>query len=818
MTTAVDRLQEIWETPSFLALKLEAVDHKKIGFRYMVTAFSFFLASGLLAMLMRAQLFSPNEHLLTAAQYDQLFTMHGTTMIFFFATPMLFGFGNYFVPLMIGARDMAYPRLNAFGYWVFLFAGIFIYSSFLVGSPPDGGWFAYVPLTGITYSPNVNIDFWVVGIIFLTISTTVGAINFIVTIFKLRAPGMSISRMPLFCWAILATSCAVMFALPPLTSGNLMLLSDRKLHTQFFNPDTGGNVLLWQHLFWFFGHPDVYIIFLPAVGLVSTVIPVFSRRPIASYTLMAVATMTIGFIGFGVWVHHMFATGLPQLSLAFFGAASLLITFPSAVQIFAWIATIWDGKVVWRTPMLFMIGFMVVFIMGGITGVMFAVVPFDWQATDTYFVVAHFHYVLFGGAVFPIFGGLYYFLPKITGRMLNEKLGITSFALIFVGFNLTFFPQHIVGLMGMPRRIYTYPADLGWTAYNMASTIGSFILALGILVFVIDYILSLQHGELAGDDPWGANTLEWATTSPPAEYNFAKIPIVTSRDPLWDNTALFDRGLLADPPKGEVRETIGTSVLDADVEHTMEMPAESPAPLIVAFGLLLLAYSVLPDLTWVDIIIAIVAGITIVWGLLTWLWPEKPKHPEQKEPEGMNNVGWWGMALLVLTEAVLFSTLLTSYLYLRSGNDIWPLGGIEKPKLLEPAIGTALLLGSSIPMFWAEWGIKRDSQLLLRSGLFLAWLLGVGFIVLTAHEYIHEEFSINTNVYASLFFFITGLHLLHVIGGVTLNGYAQVRAWLGHYTARSHLSMSNVALYWHFVDVVWIGVVSVVYMSPHILS
>ncbi|MCC6383002.1 MAG: cytochrome c oxidase subunit I [Dehalococcoidia bacterium] len=634
MTAAASRLERAWETPRELALQLATVDHKKIGERYIVTAYVFFVLGGIAALLLRVQLAQSGESVLGPETYNQLFTMHGTTMIFLFATPMLSGFGNYFIPLQIGARDMAFPRLNAFGYWVFLFSGVLMYSSFLVGDAPDGGWFAYVPLTSAAYSPHANLDFWAGGIIFLTISSTAGALNFIVTIFKMRAPGMSIARMPLFVWAVLATSFALIFALPALTAANLFLELDRQAGTAFYKEAAGGNPLLWQHLFWFFGHPDVYIIFLPAVGMVSTVIPVFVRRPLIAYTMVALATMTTGFIGFGVWVHHMFAVGLPALSLSFFSAASMMITIPSGVQIFAWIGTIWAGqRVVWRTPFLFMLGFIVIFVIGGLSGVMFAAVPFDWQVTDTYFVVAHFHYVLIGGAVFPIFGAFHYWVPKMTGRMLDERLGIWTFILMFVGFNLTFFPMHIAGLLGMPRRIYTYQPGLGWDAWNLASTIGSFVLAASFALFVVNFFVSRKRGAPAGDDPWASNSLEWATSSPPPAYNFRAIPVVASRDPLWDGRSKLGRaappaGGIPLEPRGAEREAIETSFMDAEPERRLHMPAESLEPLVLAFGLALAFYGVLPDLLGVKIIM-VSAGLLIAIGaLISWTWPDRPARAE----------------------------------------------------------------------------------------------------------------------------------------------------------------------------------------------
>jgi len=586
MVANIERLERNWAEPGRLVTAIATVDHKKIGVRYLVTASVFFVLAGLEAVALRAQLATPNERLLSPEAYDQLFSMHGITMIFLFVTPMLSGFGNYLVPLQIGSRDMAFPRLNAFGYWVFLASGLFIYSSLVLGRAPDAGWFNYVPLS--SGSHGVNIDFYGLGLIFLGISTTAGAINFIVTIFRMRAPGMSLNRIPLFCWAVLATSFSIVFAIPSLSADCLLLELSRKWGYHFFDKATGGDPLLWQHLFWIFGHPDVYIIFLPAVGIVSSIVPVFSQRRMVAYNLVALATMATGFLGFGVWVHHMFAVGLPQVTMTFFAAASMAIAIPSGIQIFAWIATIIGGTPVLRTPFLFIVGFIVVFVIGGLSGVMFAVIPFDQQVTDSYFVVAHFHYVLFGGAVFPILAGIHYWLPKISGRMFSERVGVASFWLVFVGFNLTFFPMHISGFLGMPRRVYTYPDHMGWNVLNLLSTIGGVVLACGILVIIVNILWSTRFGAAAGDDPWNANTLEWSTTSPPPHYNFATIPVVRSADPNWDrrdreeDQRRLERGELV---LADGHETVATSEVDAELEHVLRMPGDSPWPLLLAIAL-----------------------------------------------------------------------------------------------------------------------------------------------------------------------------------------------------------------------------------------
>jgi cytochrome c oxidase subunit I+III len=620
MATIAERLEAIWGEKPGLASWLTTVDHKRIGLRYLYTGIAFFVLGGIEALVLRAQLTQANLDILEPEAYNQMFSMHGTTMMFLFAVPALSGFGNFFVPLMIGSRDMAFPRLNSFGYWVFLGSGIFMYSSFLVGSAPDNGWFNYVPLGGTDYTPGVNIDFYVLGLVFLGISTTAGAINFVVTILKLRAPGMSINRMPIFVWGELALGLAIVFAQPALTTGLVMLELDRKFGFNFFDAGAGGDPVLWQHLFWIFGHPWVYIIVLPAFGLVSMMIPALCGRRIIGYTYIVLAEMAVALIGFGVWVHHMFAIGIPQIALSFISASSFLVTIPSAIQVFAWLATLVAGKPRLRTPMLFVFGFIVVFVVGGLSGVMFAAIPFDQQTTDSYFVVAHLHYVLIGGAVFPIFGGLYYWLPKMTGRLLNEGLGQVSFWLMFIGFNLAFFPMHISGLLGQPRRTYTYESGLGWDVWNLLATIGSFVLALGVLVTLVNWVRSAGIGRLAGDDPWGGETLEWSTTSPPPDYNFETIPAVRSLHPMWDQPELHQGPqrpedgayLLADG-----HETLGTSMLDASPQAVLRMPHESPWPVALTIAVMWSLYGVLVD----AYVFAAIGAIACLGCVAGWFWP-----------------------------------------------------------------------------------------------------------------------------------------------------------------------------------------------------
>ncbi len=632
--TTAERLERIWSDAPGLVGFFSTVDHKRIGIRYLVTSLVFLVFGGIEALLLRTQLIGAGREILSPEVFNELMSIHGTTMLLFFNTPVWAGFGNYFLPIQIGTRDMAFPRMNMLSYWVFLLAGIFTYSSFLIGEIPIGGWFAYPPFTSALFLPGTSIDFYTIGISFLGVSTTLGGINFLVTTFKMRAPGMTASRIPIFVWGILITSFIIIFALPAITLANVLLEIDRALGFNFFNPSAGGDPVLYQHLFWLWGHPEVYIVFVPATAVVSMVVQTFSRVRLVAYLWVVTALAALAFISFGVWVHHMFTVGLGFAALSFFSAASMMVSIPSGIQFFAWIATMWKGRPRFPTPMLYAVGMMLIFLLGGITGVMVAMVPADFVYQDSYFVVAHFHYVLVGGSVFPIFAALYYWMPKWTGRMYSELVGKLSFWTMFIAFNVAFFPMHILGLMGMPRRVYTYEAGLGWDGLNLIASIGAYVFAFGIALSFGNWLWSIysRRGAEAGPNPWEADTLEWATSSPPPHYNFLEFPKVQSLTPLWDEK--HEEGVVEEPghdrpvllpPEGEFEHyTLATGGVEAETETIMPMPPPSFYPFLVALGMFIASYGALIRQFWLG-----VAGVFVITAsLMGWFWPEAEREHE----------------------------------------------------------------------------------------------------------------------------------------------------------------------------------------------
>jgi cytochrome c oxidase subunit 1 len=573
---------------------ITTTDHKRIGILYGVTAFVFFLIGGLEALIIRAQLASPDNTLVSADTYNQLFTMHGTTMIFLAVMPLSAAFFNYIIPLQIGARDVAFPRLNAFSYWVFLFGGLFINASFLFGAAPNGGWFGYANLTSKAYSPGLNIDFWVLGLQVLGIASLAAGFNFVVTIINMRAPGMRLMRMPVFTWMSLVTQFIVITAFPVITIALVFLMFDRFFGTNFYNAAAGGDLLLWQHLFWLFGHPEVYILILPTMGMVSEVLPTFSRKPLFGYSVVVYSGVLIGIMGWGVWSHHMFATGLGPIADSVFSATTMLIAIPTGVKIFNWIATMWGGRIQLKTPMLFAIGFIAMFIIGGLSGVMHSSPPSDLQQTDTYFVVAHIHYVLVGGAIMGIFAAIYYWWPKVFGRMLHDGMGKAHWFFMIIGMNLSFFPMHFIGLLGMPRRIYTYDTALGLDTMNLVSSIGAFILGASFLIFIYNVFWTRRNGEIAGNNPWKAATLEWAISSPPPVYNFSVLPQVSSRLPLWTEN--------------------GVNEIPEVPPEPVHVPGGTVWPILTAAGIVTIASGAVAHTLW----IVLAGALFTVFSIYRW--------------------------------------------------------------------------------------------------------------------------------------------------------------------------------------------------------
>ncbi|HZQ28411.1 MAG TPA: cytochrome c oxidase subunit I [Acidimicrobiales bacterium] len=619
---------------------LTTVDHKRIGILYGTTSFLFFLLGGLEALLIRLQLATPNGKILPAALYNELFTMHGTTMIFLVVMPLSAAFFNFLVPLQIGARDVAFPRLNAFSYWTFLMGGLFIYSSFLLGGAPNGGWFGYAPNTSVTYNPGHNIDFWIFGLQLLGIASTVGAVNFVTTILNLRAPGMTLFRMPIFTWMSLVANFLLLFAMPVITVALFLLMFDRSFGAHFFDPTAGGTPLLWQHLFWLFGHPEVYILVLPAMGMVSEIMPVFSRKPLFGYRVMVLSGIAIGFMGWGVWVHHMFSVGLGPVAVSAFSLSTMFIAVPTGVKIFNWLGTMWGGSLKFTTAMLFAIGFVAMFTIGGLSGVTHAVSPHDRQQTDTYYIVAHFHYVIFGGSLFGIMGGIYFWYPKVFGKLLNETLGKWHFWTWLIGFNMTFGPMHFLGLQGMPRRIYTYPKNMGWDFWNFVSSVGAFVIALSTLIFIVNVLYSRKRSPVPGNDPWDGRSLEWSIPSPVPHYNFAEVPTITSEDDFWhrkyteDVSGRLVRLSPADQAANGVAVESGNG--DGHDPHAdppgVHLPSPSYYPLVAAAGLPVMAYGmVFGRDAGQNYVVTVVGALITLVGLFAWAL-EPSLEPEDHVP------------------------------------------------------------------------------------------------------------------------------------------------------------------------------------------
>ncbi len=846
--TADDNLlAATWQQPPGVIGWLMADDHKTIGLRFIVTALVFFVLGGIEALVLRVQLAQPLADVISPEIYNQIFTMHGTTMMFFFAVPILEGIGIYVVPMMIGARDTAFPRLNAYSYYVYLLAGITLYFGFFIGRGPDAGWFSYPPLSDRLFSPSDGVDFWALSVTLLEFSALTQAITLIVTILKVRAPGMTLARMPILVWAFLTMSVLVAVAMPTLILASLMLEFDRTFATQFFDPGGGGDPLLWQHLFWWFGHPDVYIIFLPAFGIVATILATFARREVVGYAFVVLGIIAIGVINLSVWAHHMLAVGLPWLALGFFAAMTMAIAIPSGVHIFAWLATVWSSQRLWfSTPFLFTIAFIVTFVLGGISGVTLAAVPFNLQVHDTHYVVAHFHYVLIGGMVFPLFGGLYYWFPKVTGRLLSERVGVWNFWFAFVGFNLAFLPMHLSGFWGMPRRVYTYHPELGIALPNLITTVGAFLFAAAVLLLFVNMAISARRGRRAGDNPWAANTLEWATSSPAPNYNFRIIPSVRSRNPLWMQPEFEptehgygdedhpDEKLWVEL-RADRQETLGTSVVMAEPESRVIFAGPSIWPFLTAVstGIAVVGLMISP---WVTAL----GGLLAFFSLWFWHWPEEaggrtavvlePTARERRQRSGWRRLSvvdlpdhvsgpkevvWWGMWVFIVIEMIMIGGLIFAYYYLSLQVPIWPPGDIRPPDLPLPIVYSLVLLASSGAMWWGDSAAARGDNRNIFIGLLGAAGLGTLYVVLKAVEFVVSiEYSWYDHAYGSLSWTISWFHGLHVVATVLKAGALLPFAWRGYFTPERRTGVEVNGLYWHFVVLAWIPLFITLYLAP----
>ncbi|MBI4497554.1 MAG: cbb3-type cytochrome c oxidase subunit I [Chloroflexi bacterium] len=844
MATVTDeRLNEVWSRPPGILGFFSAVNNSTIGMLFIFSSWGFFLIAGGDSLALRTQLAVPESDLISAGKFNQLFTTHGTAMMFLFAVPMLEAIAIFILPLVLGARDMAFPRMSAFSFWTFLFSGLLFYSStlpdivnfVLPGNPirevvPDTGWFAYPPLSGPEYSPGIAIDFYLIGLGAAEFAGIGAAIEIIVTIFKFRAPGMTLNRIPLYAWGLLAMAFAILFAFPAVMVSSTLLELERKFGLPFYDPARGGDPLLWQQLFWIFGHPEVYIMFIPATAIVSMIVPVFARRPIVGYTFVAMAIVATGFLSFGLWVHHMFAVGLPLLAMSLFGAASMMITIPSGVQVFSWLATMLTGpRLVLNTPMLYCIGFLITFVLGGITGVMVASVPFDLQVHDTYFVVAHFHYVLVGGVVFPIIAAFYYWMPKITGKMYDEWLGKLGFWLFFIGFNLTFLPQHNAGLLGMPRRVFTYGPDLGLWPYNLISTIGAYVMGLAVIAIAVSLYRSYFHGEPAPTNPWNADTLEWSVPTPTPNYNFFATPLVRSRNPVWDNGPAEwrpneTRGQ-QDQPERLWREGIGTTLLEARPESIIRIAGPSIWPFAAGVAVSVASFALLFDLYLITLLSVLVS---IVFGVL-WMWPTDDKRRIEGAGATLGNPAlpvytsgaaspdWWAMALTVAALAITHLYFIFSYFYLLYDAPAWPPNGIALPDLLLPFVSTSILLASAAPMVLADRAVRRSDQGRLRLGLGAGFLLGAAFLAVQGYTFWQSGLDARATSYSAIFLTVGWAHLAMAAGGLFLSLLVQAQAWLGYFHRERFGAVENMALYWCFVVGAWLATLATLYLTPYLL-
>jgi len=822
----LDTLRRIWASPRGLAFVTD-INNNVVGIAYVAAGLLFFVLAGVLALVMRTQLAVPQNELIGPSLYNQLFTMHGTVMMFLFAVPVVEAMGILLLPNMLGARDLPFPRLSAYAFWAYFIGGLVFFGSIFVDLAPRGGWFMYPPLTTEQYSPGFNEDFWLLGIGFIEISAIAGAIEIIVGVLRTRAPGMTLDRIPVFAWAMLVFAVMIVFAFPAIIVATVLLELERAFGWPFFSADRGGDPLLWQHLFWFFGHPEVYIIFLPAAGMVSMIVPAMAQKPLVGHRLVVLALIGTGFLSFGLWVHHMFTTGIPRLSLAFFSAASMAVSIPSGIQVFSWIATFAAGRVQWKTPTLFIIGALAVFVIGGLTGVMVAVVPFDWQVHDTYFVVAHFHYVLIGGMVLPLLAALYYWMPYVSRRPLSERLGRWVFGLVFAGVNIAFFPMHITGLAGMPRRVYTYPGGLGWDLLNLVSTAGAYLVAAGVLLLLVDIARNFRFAteENAGN-VWNSGTLEWL---PNGNYSNRSIPVVKSRYPLWDDPTLAEdveagRYYLPGAPTGG-RETIVTSPVEARPQWLLQMPFPGWAHFIAAvftaaFFLLLTVKLVAP---------ALVCGAIATAAVVAWLWSldPGPSHPPVDVGGGLrlpvymtgpSSQSWWAMIVLVLVSASTFASAAFSYLFLWTVSpEAWA-EARSMPPAAYAVIAAAALLASSACVAYAARALHDNARTAACVMLALAVTLMIAGFSAELAGHLGVGVSAVRSAYGAAVWLVVSLFGFFAVIVILMASFTIARGIAGKLDRERRATFDNTALFWHYTVAQTLAGLLLVHGFPRLIA
>ncbi|MGF9692383.1 cytochrome c oxidase subunit I [Rhizobium sp. 0TCS1.26] len=817
------RLRDVWRTPSGWRY-WTSVNNSEIGLWYGCTAFAFMLFAGVLALIVRLQLAVPNNDLVSADFYNQAFTLHGTVMMFLFAVPIFEAVAIFLLPSMLGSRELPFPRLSAFGFWSFAIGGIFVCGSIFFGAAPNGGWFMYPPLATDKEQIGIGADIWLLGLSFIEVASIAAAVELIVGIMKCRAPGMRVNMMPLFAWYLLVVAGMILFAFPPLIAGDLLFEMQRMFDWPFFDAARGGDPLLWQHLFWIFGHPEVYIIFLPAIALMAMIVPTFAQRPIVGYSWIVLAAVGTGFLSFGLWVHHMFATGLPQISLAFFSAASEAVVIPTGVQIFVFIATMLAGRVVFSVPMLFGAGGLAIFIIGGLTGVMVALVPFDWQAHDTYFVVAHLHYVLIGGMLFPVTAGIYYFYPFFAGKKLSDRLGKISFWLMFVGFNVAFFPMHFVGLRGMPRRVFTYPADMGWDWMNLISTVGAFIFAAGFALVVADVLRPKRRVPSAPDNPWNAGTMEWLNQRDET-WGLRSIPIVNSRYPLWDQPDLRrniedGRYYLPDAETGH-RETLVTSVLDGEPIQVLRVGGSSIVTMVAAAMLGGVFISMTYEWWWITIGCSVGTLIAILY----WLWTGTAQIPEADDREvglgqsfplyvsGPASVGWWAMFITMVGDWTAFASLVFGYFFYWTLHDDFT-AGIAGPGMFWPVVAGALFLFAWIAMLFARSTNDHDRVWATRLLLIGSAILTIGGTLAGFQGPLSYDMQPTQHVYPATVWVLVIWTAAHAAVALIMQLYCLARSFTGRMTGKYDQDIRNVVLFWHFMAFTAIATFAIIGLFP----